>query len=221
VRILFISTWFPYPLDTGSRIRVYHLLRALVERHEIHLLAFMPAEAAHHLPELRTWCPQVTVVERDPFWRDPRKALLGYFSLLPRDVVASYSNEMARLVAQATEGQSYDLVVASVVNAAPYALLARGTPRVLEEHNFMTVGWKSCTGRSPARPEGAAVAYLAKVPALRAGAVSPVRRLHHGLGAGLPCGAGGHPRVRWPAGNDPEWRGSRLGGAGPGRAQSR
>jgi len=29
MNILFLSTWFPYPPDNGSKTRVYHLLRAL------------------------------------------------------------------------------------------------------------------------------------------------------------------------------------------------
>jgi len=32
MNILFLSTWFPYPPDNGSKIRVYHLLRALGRR---------------------------------------------------------------------------------------------------------------------------------------------------------------------------------------------
>jgi len=32
MHILYLSPWFPYPPDTGSRTRVYHLLRALAQR---------------------------------------------------------------------------------------------------------------------------------------------------------------------------------------------
>lgn len=35
MRILFLSAWYPYPPDNGSKIRVYHLLRALAARHEV------------------------------------------------------------------------------------------------------------------------------------------------------------------------------------------
>jgi len=80
----------------------------------------------------------VDVVKRDPFWRDPKKSITGHFSLNPRDVVSTYSPEMARLTANAIANQHYDLVVASIINAAPYAIMARDVPCVLEEHNFMT-----------------------------------------------------------------------------------
>lgn len=40
MRILFLSTWFPYPFDDGSKLRVYHLLRALGQTHEVTLISF-------------------------------------------------------------------------------------------------------------------------------------------------------------------------------------
>lgn len=139
MRVLFLSTWFPYPLDTGSRIRVNYLLQALAERHRVHLLAFMPSGAeAAYLPTLESWGLQVDVLERDPFKRDPRKALLGYLSARPRGVVSTYSQEMARLVAETTRRGNYDVVVASCTTAANYALSVPCPPRILEEHNCMS-----------------------------------------------------------------------------------
>ena len=40
MRILFLSPWFPFPPDNGSKIRIYHLPRALGQRHEVRLLSF-------------------------------------------------------------------------------------------------------------------------------------------------------------------------------------
>ena len=57
MRILFLATWFPYPPDNGSKLRVYHLLRGLAHRHQVTLLSFAfdtarPDESS----ELRAWC---------------------------------------------------------------------------------------------------------------------------------------------------------------------
>jgi glycosyltransferase involved in cell wall biosynthesis len=139
MRILFLSTFFPYPLDTGSAVRVYHLLQALAARHKVHLLSFMPrAESEAFIPTLRDWGIQVEVVHRDPFQRQPRKAVTGHFSLKPRDVIACYSPEMMHLATQAAQRTAFDLVIASTTLTAPYALAIAGVPRILEEHNFMT-----------------------------------------------------------------------------------
>jgi len=39
VKILFVGAYVPYPLDSGGRIRSFHLLRELSAQHDIHLLA--------------------------------------------------------------------------------------------------------------------------------------------------------------------------------------
>lgn len=139
--VLFVSTWFPYPLDNGSRLRVYHLIKALSQKHQVDLVAFLPPEIEHsRVKEVQSMCRQVKVIERDPFWRDPRKSLSGYFSWKPRDVIRGYSPEMAELVARMGRETHYDLIISSTTEVAPYCLQDTGIPKMLEEHNFMT-GW--------------------------------------------------------------------------------
>ena len=138
MNILFISAWFPFPQDNGSRIRVYQLLKGLCQRHSVHLAAFLPPEQRSYLPAAQRICRQVAVVERDPFWRDPARRFTAHLSLIPRDVRRGYSPQMAVLVERAVKKQHYDLVIASTLEMAPYALEAVGSPRLLEEHNFTT-----------------------------------------------------------------------------------
>ena len=42
MRILFLSTWFPYPPDNGSKIRARYLVRGLAQSHEVTVIAFRP-----------------------------------------------------------------------------------------------------------------------------------------------------------------------------------
>jgi len=141
MRILFLSTFFPYPLDTGSALRVYYLLQALAVCHSVHLVSFMPrSESEEFIPTLKNWGIETEVVHCDPFWRQPRKAIWGHFSLLPRDVIACYSPEMMRLATAASRRMPFNLVISSNTNTAPYALAVPAVPRILEEHNFQT-GW--------------------------------------------------------------------------------
>ncbi|HFE67392.1 MAG TPA: hypothetical protein ENJ93_09020, partial [Chloroflexi bacterium] len=54
MRVLFLSAWFPFPPNNGSRIRIYNLLRGLAEQHEIHLISFADQPDANpHTPEVR------------------------------------------------------------------------------------------------------------------------------------------------------------------------
>lgn len=139
MRLLYVSTWFPYPPDNGARTRAYNLLRQLAGVHEVHLVTFMPtATNERHLPYLRALCPSVQVVRRDPFRRDPVRALLGYFSTRPRGLASTYSREMMATVSAAIQEQRFDAVIASTVVVAPYALAQRQCRKILEEQNFLT-----------------------------------------------------------------------------------
>jgi glycosyltransferase involved in cell wall biosynthesis len=133
MKILFLSTWFPYPLSQGSKIRAYHLLKALAQRHEVALVSFedMPLEAAW-VDHVRQFCRRVEIVPRNPFHFPPLKTLLGWFSLQPSAVNASYSPEMAARVRQVISAWKPDCVVALTFVAAPYALQVPGAVRIAD-----------------------------------------------------------------------------------------
>ena len=40
MNVLFLSRWFPYPPDNGSKIRAFNLIRRLSLRHEVDLISF-------------------------------------------------------------------------------------------------------------------------------------------------------------------------------------
>lgn len=143
MRILFLSTWFPYPPDNGSKLRAYYLLRGLAERHQVTLLSFAFATARPDAPgELGDWCSQIRVVLVDPFAANQAGALRTFLS--PRPVASRPVPAMRRLVTEALRARPYDAVIASTGMMIDYALQAPlGTVKVLEEHNAMTRwAWK-------------------------------------------------------------------------------
>ena len=137
MKILFISWWFPYPPNNGSRIRIFNLLKQLAAHHTVTLLTF--SDDAEHdrtqIEGLTPYCADVHVVQHIPFTPSRRQALLGLFSALPRSFVASYSREMQSLVNQLAA--EHDLLLASQVWTSQYALRGDGqlkeVPKVLEE----------------------------------------------------------------------------------------
>jgi glycosyltransferase involved in cell wall biosynthesis len=133
VNVLFLSWWFPYPPNNGSRMRIYNLLRRLSRNHTVTLLTFSddPTADAAGVPLLREFCPDVQVVPRIPFTPGRWQALRGFLSLWPRFFVESYSREMVDLVEH--RAGAHDVVVASEVWMVRYALAAGNLPKVLEE----------------------------------------------------------------------------------------
>ncbi len=134
MRILFLSRWFPYPPNNGSKLRIYNLLRGLSQHHQITLLSFADEPTADpNVPELRRICHDVQTVPWKPFDPQSRQARWAFLSITPRSYVDTYSPSMSKHVERALSTCDYDLVIASQLDMAQYGRMLRKTPALLEE----------------------------------------------------------------------------------------
>jgi hypothetical protein len=138
LRILFLSTWYPYPPDNGSKIRVFHLLRALGKSHGVTLISFAFGTAGSaQRGDLLNYCVDVQAVQRNPFERGRIAQALRFFSLVP--ITTQPVPEMTQVVRKVLARDSFDVIIASTELMAAYARLAPNTAaKVLEEHNSLT-----------------------------------------------------------------------------------
>jgi glycosyltransferase involved in cell wall biosynthesis len=138
MKILFLSTWFPYPPNQGSKIRAYYLLKHLAQAHEVALVTYEDVDLdpawVEHIQQL---CSRLEIVPRKPFAASAGKTWLGWLSPRPSAVVAIHSMEMAEQVKQVAQSWRPDCVVALTFVTAPYALDVPGVPKVLDIDNFM------------------------------------------------------------------------------------
>ncbi|MCC6190123.1 MAG: glycosyltransferase [Anaerolineales bacterium] len=137
MKVLILSTWFPYPLNQGSTIRAYHLIQAVARQHETALLSFedIPVQP-DWLGHMRAVCGQVEVVPRRPFARSPMKRALGLLSPRPSAVVAGYAPEMSARVRALAARWAPDAVFALTFVTAPYALEVHGVKRIADVDNL-------------------------------------------------------------------------------------
>ncbi len=133
MRILFLSAWFPYPPDNGSKIRIYNLVRALGKRHQVALLSFGDATDQTTQASETDSCSVVGVVPRNDFHPNRIRALLGFLSPVPRSLVDTFSPEMAGVVRQQLDRSSYDVLIASQLSTAVYLPRSVRTPKIFEE----------------------------------------------------------------------------------------
>lgn len=138
MNILFLSTWFPYPADNGSKIRVYHLLQALNRCHDVTLVSFAFGTAVINNPQQHLpFCKKVITVSLDPFATNNASQMQQYLSLTP-----TYTRPIPAMVACVQEvlnSEPFDLIIASTEQMAVYALQnASHLPIILEEHNSLT-----------------------------------------------------------------------------------
>ena len=134
MRILFLSAWFPFPANNGSKLRIYNLLRRLAERYEVTLVSFADQpDADSDVPELRQICREVRIVPVS--WFDPHslRARLGFFSLKPRSVVDTFSPQMAEVIVETLTAVPHDLIIASQTRMAGYWPYFGGVPALFEE----------------------------------------------------------------------------------------
>jgi glycosyltransferase involved in cell wall biosynthesis len=134
MNILFLSRWFPFPPDNGSKIRIHHLLNGLSESHSVTLLSFSdsPATLPEQLVKDRV-CSEVRVVPWKSYDERSLKARLGFFSPLPRSILDTYSYQMEGLIRETLLRKKYDLVVASQSSMASYYPCFKGVPALFEE----------------------------------------------------------------------------------------
>lgn len=130
MNLLVVSSWLPYPLDNGSRVRAFHLLRHLAKRHTLTLLAFGLPEGQENLDPLREFCATVEVAPPTSIKPD-QLGWRGLLSAAPRHLVQSESPVMQTLVARHLAGQ--DAAIALQVDAARYLRQLPGLPKVFEE----------------------------------------------------------------------------------------
>lgn len=139
MRILFLSGWFPYPLDNGARMRIYNLLRQLSHRHEIALLSFVQGKRVSQCDciAVNPFCRVLGTVPYRAFQPSRPRALLRLFSMLPRSLLETYSPEMEAQVQEALHRYTFDLIIASEIGpgicTSPYVLGLDAIPRVIED----------------------------------------------------------------------------------------
>ena len=138
MNILFLSTWFPYPPDHGSKIRVSHLLRALARNHDVALLAFdFDANGNGVRREPDVGLAYVERIPVDPFATANSGLLLT--GLASQPAATKVIPAMRTAVLERLRQGVVDVVIASTFVCATYTLdAAPPTARVLEEHNSLT-----------------------------------------------------------------------------------
>jgi glycosyltransferase involved in cell wall biosynthesis len=146
-RILWVKVGGLWPLNTGGRLRSFHIIDELARTHRVTLLTTHgPADDPDGLKARLAHCERVVSLPYTaPKWNSPRfaAALVGsWFSRLPVDLwkycVPQLREEADRLMA----AHEIDLCVADFMTAIPNVSLDGPTPVVFFSHNVEYMIWK-------------------------------------------------------------------------------
>ena len=149
MNILFLSPWFPYPPENGSKIRIYNLIKNLSIRHSIRLISFV-REGEHVEQEgLDGICRLEGTIPWREFNPNSWKSFAGFFSLTPRSAVDTYSPQMANLLQRMLVKDCPDFIIASQVNTAIYGGRKWKTPCLFEEVEIGSITQNLQNANSP------------------------------------------------------------------------
>ncbi len=136
MKILAISTWFPFPPDNGSKARAYNLLHHLGTRHTLDLLALSQSKRdSEYLREVQAFCRRVTVFPEPQFRLEKIGSWRGFLSPVPRYFREHHCPELEALSQQWAYQECYEAVVAVTLGSAPYAAKLSSPFKLLDQHN--------------------------------------------------------------------------------------
>ncbi len=140
-RVLFLTQVLPYPLDSGPRVRQYHMLRHLAGQHQVTLASFVrPDDTPEAVQHLQSFCQAVyTVPMRRSPWRNLRAGAKSLLTGLPAVIVRDEICEMMDALKQVTEASCFDVIHADQLSMALYGCWAKkispASRLLLDEHN--------------------------------------------------------------------------------------
>lgn len=156
MKILVLDEEFPFPSDTGKRIRSYNLFRRLAKKHEIHYLAYGEMDSIPFITFKESGLNPVAVPNMVPEKSGPlfySRLAANLFSKLPYIVTSHYSrlfrDEMMRLIEQVAP----DMILCEWTPYAEYVRDIKNIPKVVVAHNVESRIWRRYheTEKNPAK----------------------------------------------------------------------
>ena len=147
MRILWLKSDLLLPLDKGGKLRTWHLMRHLAQRHAITYLAFKdPDQPAADVEGMREVAASVETVNR----AEPAKGTLRFYAdaamhlvdPLPYAVGKYRSRELRHRLTALLESQAFDLIVCDFLVPAVNLPERLPCPAVIFTHNVESEIWR-------------------------------------------------------------------------------
>ncbi len=144
LKVLFFSQRFPYPMDTGGKIRTGKLLEQLNEMFQITLVSNVERPKDDpYLDQVKNLCAAFYPVP----WKEVRKysvrfylkLMRGMFSRYPFTVINDYSRDLETVLRDLLASRRFDLLVCDFLQPSLNVRKINSIPTLLFEHNIESV----------------------------------------------------------------------------------
>ena len=145
MKILVIDEEFPYPLNTGKRIRTFSLTRELAEHNDVSYLAYGTdgSKSFNFLQQNRIKCHAVLPPDRRQCGvRFYTRLLANLFSSLPYIVASHYTARFKAKFRELVDHYGYDVVICEWTPYAVYLKDLEGTKSIIVAHNIEANIWQ-------------------------------------------------------------------------------
>lgn len=131
VKLAILASRFPYPLDQGDRLRLYHQIRYLSEKFDIYLICTTHEKVcADNECELQRFCKKIYIIPIG-FFRSITSVLFFYFSGKPLQLAMFFSSKAKKQVDEILRKLKPDLVYCHLFRMAEYCTTL-DCPRVID-----------------------------------------------------------------------------------------
>lgn len=120
MRIAYVTSRFPFPVEKGDKLRAFHQIRMLSQHHEVHLVAIShKAISKEALDAMKPYCRTVRVF-RIREWLLPVQIITGWLEGLPLQVSYFLDRTIKRKVQYHIIHIEPDHVICQLIRAAGY-----------------------------------------------------------------------------------------------------
>ena len=140
MKILYLTSRIPYPIDKGDKLRAYHQIKHLSENHEISLFS-LNEESNNQLnySELEKYCSKIFVEKLGKF-EIIKNIFFHLFSKLPFQVSYFYSKRIQKKINKIIDIEKPDLIFCQLIRMAEYVINQKKYSRLIDYVDILSKG---------------------------------------------------------------------------------
>ncbi len=143
MNVLVVTSTVPYPPEDGGKLRAWHLLREMSERHSITLATYAAGEPdPGALKAMREHVEDVVLLPRPSAAARARNAALSAIGSQPYTFRNYWSSVLAEKLREWDRAQHFDLIHFHHPQTGQHARILTNTPCVLDTHNVHWMIWE-------------------------------------------------------------------------------
>lgn len=131
LRLAILASRFPYPIEKGDKLRLYHQIRHLAQDFDLYLFALTEHEiTAEHRAEISRFCRKIFIY-RESGWKRKLRVVRHFTGKLPAQLRYFYSPEIQLKMQEDLFSINADVLYCQLYRMAPY-LKGIKAPKILD-----------------------------------------------------------------------------------------